>query len=405
MKKVVLSVVMLLVAGFAFAQEKAVKEAKKIANGVNPDFAQAEELINGALTNPETKDMAETWNVAGFIQKRRSEKEMESAYLRKPYDTLQVYKSALDMCKYYLKCDELAQIPNEKGKIKNKYRKNNAMAIKGERGNLINGGIQFFNEDKNKEALEYFGMYVSLPSQPMFAEDEELKADTLLPQIAYYASLAAMKLEDYASVLKYAPAAKDDKEVGKFAMEFVSTALKAQGDTAQWISSLQEGVQKYPEHPFFFGNLIDYYSSNKKFDDAMAFADNMIAKDPANPFNVYVKGYLYHNMEDYDKALEYYKKTIELDPSYAEAYSNIGLIYCLKAQDFSGKATSDVNDPKYQEDMATLKKFYEEAKPYYEKARELKPDQKDLWLNGLYRVYYNLQMGPEYEEIEKLMGM
>lgn len=405
MRKVVFSVVLLLAASFTFAQEKAVKEAKKIANAVNPDFAQAEELINGALTNPETKDMAETWNVAGFIQKRRSEKEMESAYLRKPYDTLQVYKSALDMCKYYLKCDELAQIPNEKGKIKNKYRKNNAMAIKGERGNLINGGIQFFNEDKNKEALEYFGMYVSLPSQPMFAEDEELKADTLLPQIAYYASLAAMKLEDYASVLKYAPAAKDDKEVGKFAMEFVSTALKAQGDTAQWISSLQEGVQKYPEHPFFFGNLIDYYSSNKKFDEAMAFADEMIAKDPANPFNVYVKGYLYHNMEDYDKALEYYKKTIELDPSYAEAYSNIGLIYCLKAQDFSGKATSDVNDPKYQEDMATLKKFYEEAKPYYEKARELKPDQKDLWLNGLYRVYYNLQMGPEYEEIEKLMGM
>ena len=38
-----------------------------------------------------------------------------------------------------------------------------------------------------------------------------------------------------------------------------------------------------------------------------------------------------------------------------------------------------------------------------EKARELKPDQQDLWLNGLYRVYYNLQMGPEFDEIEKLM--
>lgn len=405
MKKVVLSVVMLLVTGFAFAQEKAVKEAKKIAGAVNPDFAQAEQLISGALTNPETKDQAETWNVAGFIQKRRSEKEMENAYLRKPYDTLQVYKSALDMCKYYLKCDELAQIPNEKGKIKNKYRKTNAATIKGERGNLINGGIQFFNEDKNKEALEYFGMYVSLPSQPMFAEDKEMKADTLLPQIAYYASLAAMKMEDYTSVLKYAPAAKDDKEVGKYAMEFVSTALKAEGDTAKWIASLQEGVQKYPEHSFFFGNLIDYYSNSKKFDEAMAFADEMIAKDPSNPFNTYVKGYLYHNMEDYDNALTFYKKTIELDPNYAEAYSNIGLIYCLKAQDFSEKATSDVNNPKYNEDMSKLKTFYEEAKPYYEKARQLKPDQKDLWLNGLYRVYYNLQMGPEYEEIEKLMNM
>ena len=61
------------------------------------------------------------------------------------------------------------------------------------------------------------------------------------------------------------------------------------------------------------------------------------------------------------------------------------------------------NDPKYKEDQITLKAFYENAKPCYEKARELKPDQKDLWLNGLYRVYYNLDMGPEFEEIEKLM--
>ena len=120
MKKVLFSTVLLLVAGFTFAQEKAVKEAKKIASAVTPDFAKADELINQALTNPETKDLAETWNVAGFIQKRKSEKEMENAYLRKPYDTLQVYNSALNMCKYYFKCDELAQIPDAKGKVKNK---------------------------------------------------------------------------------------------------------------------------------------------------------------------------------------------------------------------------------------------------------------------------------------------
>ena len=108
-------------------------------------------------------------------------------------------------------------------------------------------------------------------------------------------------------------------------------------------------------------------------------------------------------MKDYDKAIEFYKKTIEVDPNYAEAYSNLGLIYCLQAQDFSEKATTDVNNPKYKDDQATLKAFYEKARPNYEKAKELKPDQKDLWLNGLYRVYYNLQMGPEFDAIEKLM--
>ena len=114
MKKVVFSLVLLFATGIVFAQEKAVKEAKKLAGAVTPDFAKAEELINQALTNPETKDQAETWNVAGFIQRRKSEKEMEKAYLMQPYDTLQVYNSALNMSKYYLKCDELAQIPNEK---------------------------------------------------------------------------------------------------------------------------------------------------------------------------------------------------------------------------------------------------------------------------------------------------
>lgn len=413
MKKVVLSIALLFAAGISFAQVKAVKEAKSIANGTNPDFAKAEQLINEALTNPETKDDAATWDVAGFIQKRRSEKEMESAYLRKPYDTLQVFNSALNMCKYYLKCDELAQKPNEKGKIKNKYRKSNAASMLAERGNLINGGIQYFNmatgkeneeaKELNNKALQFFATYIDVAVSPMNEEANILKTDTVLPQIAYYASLAAAKNEDYANILKYAPYAQDDKEVGKYAMEFISTALKAQGDTVKWIASLKEGIQKYPEHSFFFGHLIDYYSNNNKFDEAMQFADDMLAKEPQNTFYLYVKGYLYHNMKDYPKAIEYYTKTTEIDPNYAEAYSNLGLIYCLQAQDFSEKATTDVNDPKYKEDQVTLKTFYEKAKPCYEKARALKPDQKDLWLNGLYRVYYNLGMGPEFKEIEDLM--
>ena len=403
MKRVLFSMVLLLAAGFTFAQEKSVKEAKSIANDVKPDFAQAEKLINEALNNAETKDNAETWDVAGFIQKRINEKEMENAYLRKPYDTLKVYNSALNMCKYYFKCDELAQIPNEKGKIKNKFRRSNSAAILAARPNLINGGIQFFNLDKNKEALDFFATYVDIAINPMFEKENLLQTDTVLPQIAYYASLAAAKMEDYPSVLKYAPYAKEDKEVGKYAMEFISTALKAQGDTVKWIASLKDGIKKYPEHSFFFGHLIDYYSNNNKFDEAMQFADDMLAKDPNNTFYLYVKGYLYHNMKDYEKAIEFYNKTIEVDPNYAEAYSNLGLIYCLQAQDFSEKATTDVNNPKYKEDQATLKVFYEKARPNYEKARELKPEQKDLWLNGLYRVYYNLQMGPEFDEIEKLM--
>lgn len=403
MKKVLFTAMLLVVASFSYAQKKNVKQAKSIATSVNPDFKEAQKLINEALANPETKEDPETWDVAALVQKRMTEKQMEKAYLRKPYDTVQVYNSTLNMFKYYLKCDELAQIPNAKGKIKNKYRKNNATNMKVERPNLINGGIHYFNNNDNKKAIEFFGMYVDVAAHEMLEKDNLLETDTVIPQIAYYAALAAAKDENNDAILKYAPYAKNDPEVGKYAMEFEAIALKATNQTDKWIAVLKEGLTLYPDHAFFFGHLIDYYTNNNKFDDAMEFADGMIAKDPENPFFLYVKAFLFHNTKEYDKATEFYQKTIAVDPSYAEAYSNLGLIYCLKAQDFAEDTTTDINDPKYVEAQKQIKSFYQEAKPYYEKARELKPEQQDLWMQGLYRVYYNLNMGKEFEEIESLM--
>ncbi|MCE9187279.1 tetratricopeptide repeat protein [Bacteroides fragilis] len=403
MKRVLFSMVLLMAVSFAFAQEKNVKEAKSIAGEVKPDFAKAEQLINEALTNPKTKDNAATWDVAGYIQKRINEKEMENAYLRKPYDTLKVYNSVLNMYNYYVKCDELAQIPNEKGKIKNKYRSANSKTILAERPNLINGGIQYFNLNKNEDALKYFAAYVDAATLPMMEKENLLEKDTILPQVAYYATLAADRVGDKDAVMKYAQYALKDKENGQFAMQLLTDAYKAKGDTAKWVEKLQEGIVKFPENQYFFANLVDYYSSSNQNDKAMQFADDMLAKDPNNKLYLYVKAYLYHNMKDYEKAIEFYKKTLDIDPAYAEACSNLGLVYLLQAQEYADKAPADINDPNYATAQAEIKKFYEAAKPYYEKARELKPDQKDLWLQGLYRVYYNLNMGPEFEEIEKMM--
>ena len=403
MKRVLFSMVLLMAVSFAFAQEKNVKEAKSIAGEVKPDFAKAEQLINEALTNPETKDNAATWDVAGYIQKRINEKEMENAYLRKPYDTLKVYNSVLNMYNYYVKCDELAQIPNEKGKIKNKYRSANTKTILAERPNQINGGIQYFNLNKNEDALKYFAAYVDAATLPMMEKENLLEKDTILPQVAYYATLAADRVGDKDAVMKYAQYALKDKENDQFAMQLLTDAYKAKGDTAKWVEKLQEGIVKFPENQYFFANLVDYYSSSNQNDKAMQFADDMLAKDPNNKLYLYVKAYLYHNMKDYEKAIEFYKKTLDIDPAYAEACSNLGLVYLLQAQEYADKAPADINDPNYATAQAEIKKFYEAAKPYYEKARELKPDQKDLWLQGLYRVYYNLNMGPEFEEIEKMM--
>lgn len=403
MKRVLFSIVLLIAVSFSFAQMKNVREAKSIANGVNPDFNQAEQLINEAIKNPETKDLPDTWNVAGFIQKRINEEQMKNAFLKKPYDTLKVYNSILKMYEYYTKCDNLAQIPNEKGKIKNKFRKANASSMLSERPNLINGGVQYFNMENNEEAFKYFATYVESASYPMLADKDLAKNDTLFPQIAFYATLAANRIGDNDAVIKYAPMALTDKDGGSDAMQMMAEAYKAKGDTATWVKLLEEGILKFSANDYFFANLMEYYNNSNQASKAMEFADKMIAIDPDNKLYLYAKAYLYHNMKDYDNAIEYYKKSIAKDPEYASAYSNVGLAYLMKAQEYADKATTDINDPKYEEAQVEMKKFYEEAKPFYEKARALKPDQKDLWMQGLYRVYYNLNMGPEFEEIDKMM--
>ncbi len=413
MKKGLFVAALLTVSCFATAQVKTVKEAKSLAD--SKKFDQAEKLINQALTDETMKKEASTWNVAGYIQKKISEEENTKGYLKQPFDTTKMYNSIYKMFEYFTECDKLEQIPDAKGKVKFKYRKANGESMKMDRPNLINGGVLFFNQGNDADAYKFFAMYLNSANSPLLEKENYAVTDTLAPDIAYYASLAAIRMAqsskdnaeaekaNYQKVLQFTPIAAKSKDNGKAALEFQAAAYKALGDTVNWMNTLKEGIEKYPDYAYFSGNLIDYYSNSGKYDEALQFTEQMIQKGGETPFMLYVLGYLYQNKKDYDKAIDAYKRTIEKDPAYAEAYSNLGLCYCQQGLDYGSKATTDLNDPKYKEDQAKIKAYYESARPYYEKARDLKPDNKELWMNGLYTIYYNLGLEAEFKEIEKLM--
>jgi tetratricopeptide (TPR) repeat protein len=390
-----------------YAQTDVLKQAK--ATLKNGDVKELQKLVDKIIVNEKTKNIADTWHVAGRVQQRKAEQEMEKAYLRKPYDTLTIYNSVLNMTQYFLRCDSLAQLDKKPGKI-NKYRKDNQRAILADKGNLLNGGIYYYNHaiEGNTvnlaKARNFFGTYVDATVSDMFANDNLLQRDSVFSQVAYYASLAAVRIGDYASVLKYAPYAEDDATVGQYAMEFLAQAYKQGGNTTAWIETLKRGIEKYPQDDYFFVNLIDYYGSQNNYEEALEFANGMLAKAPSNYYYLFVKGFLYQTMKRYDDALVYYKRSIKANPDYAEAYSNVGLVYCLQAQDFSQEAVTDIKDPRYPVDQAQLKSYYENALPYYEKARQLKPNEPTFWLNGLHRVYYNLSMGEQFDEIDAMIN-
>ena len=47
--------------------------------------------------------------------------------------------------------------------------------------------------------------------------------------------------------------------------------------------------------------------------------------------------------------------------------------------------------------------MYQNAQSYMEKYRELAPDAIDKWGPALYRIYFNLNLGKQFDEIDKIL--
>lgn len=400
MRRLLLSVAVSAIAFSSFAQESAVKEAKR---SMVSDPYKAEELIGGALTNPETQSVANTWNIAGKIQENIYKKEAEKMWLRQPSDTAKMYNSLVDMCNYFIKCDEIEQIPDEKGKVKLKSRKSNSTMIDQYRMNIMEGGNYFYNAGDDKNALKSWGMYVDLAYQPLMEKFNYLEKDTFIPMIAYYSTVAAIRAKDYDATIKYAGLVGDKKEYAEEVAEYASSAYLAKGDTLGWTNYVKECINRFPTNQYFFSTLINHYIMSNQLEEAKRYGDDMLANNPENPTTLFVVGYINQLIKNYDKAIELMKKSVEIDSANAHTYSALGGVYVDIAQEFSQNIPVDINDPNYEKATEEYLGYVKEARKYYEKSRECAPDNKDLWLRPLYSIYYTLN-APEFEEMEQLMN-
>ncbi len=429
MKKVLLTIMAALVTlGTAYAQDakadkaaakalkaeikeanKTLKKAMQILSSEGGDINEAQTYINQALENKHTVSNPDTWNTAGQIQAKFYDRENEKMYLKQPYNEDLFFDALSKMYTYFNKCDELESQPNAKGKVVRKYRDANAERLFGIRPNLVSGGVTYFNKDNNQKAYDLFSQYIESANYPMLAKYNIAETDSFLTVVSYYASLAGMKMEDYNKALKYIDNALDDPEVGEQAMMYKCMSYANMGDTLTWIECLKDGVQRYPSKEYFYSNLISYYSTHNKDAELIAFADEMLEKTGLPIFS-FVKGFVAQNAKNYEEAIKYYKDVIEKDPNYTGAYRNLAICYCQMAQDKSDSISNlNMKSKEYKAGMEEVKDWYRLALPLYEKLRDLDdgsdPDVKVAWQSGLYTCYYMLNMGKEFEEIEKLMGL
>ena len=158
MKKTTLTVVLLLSIICAFGQKKAVNRAFSEAKMEKPNFQEARDNIKGALTNPETKDDAKTWYVAGFVENSYFEKDNVQKTLGM---TLKdgdgpMYDALVKSYEYFLQAIALDTLPNEKGKIKPRYVKDIRKTLKQNIDGYANAGVYYFTQKEYKKACGYW---------------------------------------------------------------------------------------------------------------------------------------------------------------------------------------------------------------------------------------------------------
>lgn len=426
MKKILFMLVAVLgmttMSTFSYAQstpkelKKATSLARRVVKDAKEELAKlneggkienAKRMVDQATANELTKDWSETWSVAGDVYQQLYLNENRKSYTKSPYDTIAMYDYLIKMYDYYIKCDSLEQIPNEKGKISTACRDRNAYTLHSNRNNLINGGIFYFNSKKDyKKAYQLFDKYYQIAEVPMLKSYTEQDANykEYATQFAYFPTLAAFQLGDYQKVLKYADMGINDPDYGESCLRFKCQAYESLKDTANWVKALQEGIVKFPTQDYYYMQLIMYYDATGKIDEMEAFVEDMVNKDPNKAYNYYVIGYLRQNQKKYSEAASQYEIAIQKDPELTEAYINLGICYMLEANEYvDSKSNVNYRSAEYKKVLDTEKEYYKKAMPLFEKVRQMIPDEIDKWGIQLYQIYYKLNMTKELNDIEKVL--
>ncbi|MBQ8270235.1 MAG: hypothetical protein IJZ22_03370 [Bacteroidaceae bacterium] len=417
MKKTVLSMALILSATIAFGQEltKAqIKAQKREAKALMVVAKDAEKLIvenpSAALNNiqacvnsPLVNNDPYVWFIAAKSRKAIVEKDNAARAAGAQIDMDKFYADCGQLIYELEKCDSLDNAPNAKGKVAPKYAEFIKEGLYENRNQMYNGGSYYYNKGNYAESYNQFAKFVSLTEHHLLKDVITPAEKVYNVNAAYNAVLCGMRLEDYQKVLAFADVALADESKAGNIYRYKATAYETLGDTVKWIELLKDGVVKFPNDPFFYQTLIQHYDTAGDKGALDTLADELIASNPSNPLFVYLKGYIAQQQNDMDTAFEWYKKTLEIDPNYVNALRNVALSYVGKAQEYSTKQSSvRLDRAQIKKDKEIINGYFKEALPYFEKLREIAPDKKELWLNGLSQCYYNLNMEDKMKEIEAL---
>lgn len=389
MKKFLLSVALVMTATMTFAQvEKAKMTLDEIAGKNDPEkLAMAKVAINQAIASGKPNKMAYIYNVAGQVELRYLNQELDKMSAHEDLDTTLFINSMDKAVEYFLKSYEIDHTPDAKGKVKAKFDYGDKYTIGEHDGNLvwmkkilgyylISAQFKYAQNDKDG-AYKYYIKHLELPQCPMFTAaqtDSIYNSDDRYQKVGYFATIIAHEKKDYDAVLKTVDFAiqSDEDMTREDGYQMKSGAYLHKGDTAQWLNTVKAAIENTSNVNYSL-NLLKYYYDHHMKGEVAKYADDFIERAPDNKMGYYIKGvYLMDELKD-QEALKFFQTALEKDPNFADAQINIGTIAFNEVREIDKNNTYSNRDPRYKETQELLLKKLQECKEIFGKVEVMSP--------------------------------
>ncbi len=403
-----------------YAQKKEAKTAEKLYKKGN--YTEALSTINQACKikdQADDKTKAKIMFVKAEILAKLGKKDMTN------------YEKAIKVIK------KLQAFEKKIGK--EKYSSDAQKLLNGQEGiltSLSNAGSEFYKNKQYAKAAKAFELIYGANGNK---------------DLEYYAAVSSLQAKDWDKSLKLL---KDLYKSGYDGVKTVYTAVNKQtgkkekfndSKTAKLLVSA--GTYKdFKEEkskslrPDLIANILYVYGQKGNDNDAIKFIEDAKKEDPNNldliigEGNYYLKkgdnekfaaamkkavelepnNKLYnfnlatalYQMKKYDEAKKYYQKTIDLDPSFVDAYKGLAYIVLVPEKALTDKMNTDevlMNDRLFNKYKNQQKELYKKALPYFEKALKYAPKDEEI-LYALNKIYRDLEMKDKAKEIHQRLN-
>lgn len=385
------------------------------ASAQNPDglkqvlaaksYSEANEMVKTLAESMTNEEKAKAYNKLvdlALADNDKAEKKALEAQLAKNDEEMNKQnekkaKAAYNALKMARECQKADMEPNAKGKVSPKFQSKNAGRLMIVRNQLIQAGLDAYNAKKYADAQKYFGQYVEARQDPLFAK-ADFSQEKGYGQIAYYAALAAYFNKDSKKCSKYADIALNsgEAEIVSDALTVKLGALEEQAkegsiDTVKYIKEVKKVYDVHKDNETVFGKLVGLLDESGDKDGAKKLLNSRLAENPNDAMaNAYV-GQGAQSEENYDVAIDAYKKALVAKPDFIHVKMNLGVCYLNKAAK-QIDANTDARGNIKPDAKAAILADLNTAKTILEEVKAADPDRLQVnWSYPLERVNYAIE--------------